>query len=368
MSHAYEMRPRRAFPLGSRAFWRSRFLALALGAVLVAPAAWAVEVPWLYEVTVPVADQSAAARLDAGSQALAQLLTRLTGLTSVPRNEAVSRALNAPDLYFNQFGFVREPEDGQDTLKLRLQFMPQAVLDLIRDANLPVWPSNRPSVLAWIVVDDGTIRRILAADAEHPLVEALERRSRERGVPLRLPLLDLTDQLTVEPAAVWGRLTQILEPASARYGADALLIGRLQLSPDMQWRAEWEFQADGQARQLSQQAREPAALGRAAADMIADELSARYAVLDRGVHRLDLSVSQVGRPVDYAELLRYLNGLEFVQEVAISAVSGDRLQVSLLTAADTGQLLELFSLDRRLLPDRSQVTAGPTLPLIWQGR
>lgn len=340
-----------------------------LGALLAPAPVVAVEVPWLYEVTVPVADQSASARLDAGSRALAQLLTRLTGLTSVPRNEAVTRALNAPDLYFNQFGFVREREDDRDVLKLRLHFMPQPVLDLIREANLPVWPSNRPSVLAWIVVDDGMVRRILgSADAEHPLVAALEQRCRERGVPLRLPLLDLTDQLTVEPAAVWGRLDQILEPASTRYGADTILIGRLQLMPDQEWRAEWDFRADGLPRQSIQQAGDPAALGRAAADLIADELAARYAVFDRGVRRVELSVSEVERAVDYAELLRYLNGLEFVQGVTVSAAAGDRLQLSLLTAADTEQLLELFSLDRRLLPDRSQVLPGPQLPLIWQRR
>lgn len=327
----------------------------------------AAEVPWLYEVEVPVEDQSTSARLDAAGRALAQLLTRLTGLASVPRNEAVSRALAAPDLYYNQFGFERDEEDGG--LMLRLQFVPQAVLNLIRDAGLPIWRANRPTVLTWIVVDDGNVRRILGADTDHPVVTALEKRARERGVPLRLPLLDLTDQLTVEPAAVWGRLSQILEPASERYGADVVLVGRLeQQLTEERWNVSWELWVDGEVRHLDQQAREPARLGRAAADLVADELAGRYAVLDRGVRRLDLAVSRVAGAQDYADLLRYLGGLEFVEEVVVSAVAGDRLSVSLLTAAGPDQLLELFRLDRRLLLDRSDPMPGSPIELVWQGR
>lgn len=338
-------------------------LALLLLTPLAAPVR-AVEVPWLYDVEVPVADQSSSARLDAASRALAELLTRLTGLTSVPRNEEVSRALAAPDLYYNQFRFQQQ-EEGEG-LTLRLQFVPDAVLDLIRDAGLPIWRANRPTVMAWIVVDDGTVRRILGADSDHPIVEAMSERARERGVPLRLPLLDLTDQLTVEPAAVWGRLSQILEPASERYGADTVLVGRLQQVSDERWSGSWEFWVDGDSRRIDQQAGDPAPLGRAAADLVADELAARYAVLDRGVRRLDLAVSQVTGAADYAALLRYLGGLEFVEEVSVSYVSGHTLQVSLLTAAGQDQLLELFRLDRRLLLDRSPSLPGSPIELVWQ--
>jgi hypothetical protein len=331
----------------------------------------AVEVPWLYDVEVPVENQSTPARLDAAGRALAELLTRITGLASVPRNEAVSRALAAPDLYYNQFRFERarsEPGQDDDGLQLRLQFVPEVVLDLVRDAKLPIWRANRPTVMVWIVVDDGLVRSILGADSVHPVVTAITARARERGVPVRLPLLDLTDQLTVEPAAVWGRLSQILEPASERYGADAILVGRLQQRPDEPSAVSWELWVDGDIRHLEQEAREPAPLGRAAADLVADELAGRYAVLDRGVRRLDLAVSAVAGAADYADLLRYFGDLEFVEEVIISAVSGDRLEMSLITAAGPDQLLELFRLDQRLLPDPSTLMPGPPIELVWQGR
>lgn len=337
---------------------------LLLGLLCLAVPLRAADVTWLYDAEVPVADQSPLARLDAAGRALTEVLSRVTGLASVPRNEVVSRALAAPDLYYNQFRF-----DGRgDELILQLQFVPQSVLGLIRDARLPIWGANRPTVVAWIVIEDDNERRLLGAASGHPLIDALQERARYRGLPLRLPLLDLEDQLAVEPAAVWGRLSQTLLPASERYGADIVVVGRVQHLDDDRWAAAWEFWIDAEVREHSQQGGEPAALGRGAADLLADELASRYAVLDRGVRRLDLQVSAVNGAADYADLLRYFNALEFVEQVQISSVAGNRLGVSLLTGADPDQLMDLFRLDQRLFPDLLHQTPGPPIELVWQRR
>lgn len=322
------------------------------------------EVPWLYDVEVPVEDQSTSARLDAAGRALAEVLSRVTGLASVPRNEGVSRALAAPDLYYNQFGFNRKDED----LMLALQFVPDSVLNLVREARLPIWRSNRPGVVAWIVLDDGRERRLLGAGSDHPLIAGLEARARYRGVPLRLPLLDLADQLAVEPAAVWGRLSQTLLPASERYGADIIMVGRIQRLADERFAAAWEFWIEAEVVEHAHEADDPQALGRAAADLLADELASRYAVLGRGVRRLDLQVSAVNDASDYAELLRYFSELEFVEEVQVSSVAGNRLGVWLLTGAQPDQLMELFRLDQRLFPDLLHQAPGPPIELVWQRR
>jgi uncharacterized protein len=339
---------------------------IALGVLLPAPAARAAEVPWLYDVQVPVADQSPRARLESAREGLAQVLTRLTGLTRLPASEVIDRALAAPDLYYNQFGFRRDDENGG--LLLQLQFMPDAVLNLIRQANLPVWRSSRPTVLAWVVVDDGGERQILGSVSEHPAVVALKQRAVERGLPLLLPLMDLADQMAVEPAVVWGRLSQPLLEASERYDADILLIGRLQERPDGRWSGSWEFWVDGDVHDRTEQASEPARLGIVAADLVSDEIAARYAVRDSGVRRVELNISAVESAADYADLLRYFSGLEFVDEVDVWTVSGDRIGVSLVTSAEPEQLQELFRMDRRLFPDSLRMSPGPAMELVWQRR
>lgn len=87
---------------------------------LLAPTAWAVDVSgWLYRVEVPVTAQSTSARLEASRSALLTVLSRVTGLASVPRVEVIRGALDAPDLYYSQFGFFTNPDDPDNPSTLR---------------------------------------------------------------------------------------------------------------------------------------------------------------------------------------------------------------------------------------------------------
>ncbi len=187
--------------------------------LLCAPPGFAVPVPWLYDVDIAVAGRTGAARLAVSGTALAEVLSRVSGLAHVPRNAAVREALGQPERYYNRFVFLNDRE-------LRIHFDPAAVLGLVDAAGLPVWSANRPTVVAWLVVERGGVRRVV--DGGHELAVPLVRRARQRGVVLKLPLMDLEDRLLVQPSVVWGRLFSALSEASGRYQADVVLVGRLQ--------------------------------------------------------------------------------------------------------------------------------------------
>lgn len=345
--------------------------------VLQAPSlARAVEVTWIYDALVPVADQSAGARLDAGRAGLLQVLTRITGLSSIPDSEALQAALAVPDRYYNQFVFEKPPvptdaEQGDGTeeqpaLLLRMQFVPATMLRLVRQAGLPIWRSERPMVIAWLVADTGDDRRILGADSDSPAVRSLTRRALERGVPLQLPLMDLQDQLEVEPGVIWGRLSQSLVPASERYGAEIILIGRLRAGAGGRWSGSWEFWIDGEVSELDEQNLAEDALGVAVVDRLADDLVERYAVQDRSVQELRLGVGGVKDAADYAGLMRYLSALEFVDDVRVARVEGNRLELGLVTTADAERLLTLFEADGLLVADKLNRQVSGTIELVWQ--
>ena len=65
---------------------------------------------WLYEVDVPVSAQSEQARTTAASAGLLRVLTRITGLASVPRNAQIVAALSHPEAYYNAFNFIGEAD------------------------------------------------------------------------------------------------------------------------------------------------------------------------------------------------------------------------------------------------------------------
>lgn len=341
-----------------------------IAVLLEVPAARAQPVPWLYQVDVPVEDRSARARRAASRVALLELLTRLTGLEEVPV-DAVSGALSAPDLYYSQFGYLevdRIGDDGipQKELRLSVQFLQPSAQRLIREARLPIWRSERPTVVAWVVVETGGVREILSADSPSALAVAVRQRATERGLPLVLPLMDLEDQSAVDPASVWGRLSAVLDPASRRYDADVIPVGRVRAAAGGTWKWDWEFWIGGQPFALAGESADIAESGVAGVDALADELARRFAVPSREPEPIRLDVSGVQTPTDYAGLLDYLGGFEFVEDVALTDLNGDRLGVTLLTGARLEQLLTLFEFDGRLFQAALSPVSPANVQLMWK--
>lgn len=357
-----------------------RFLLLMILLLPGSPRATEV-VPWLYEVGVPVADQSAAERSRAAADGLKKLLTRLTGLAYVPMTPEVTEALDQPDRYYNEFRFARvaadpadppaDPENpARDGLELVIQFDPDPVQALIRAAGLPIWRAQRERVLVWVVLAEGSGRQILGATSDVPLIAGLNEGARDRGLPLTLPLLDLEDQLAVDPAAVWGRLSQAIDPASRRYGADVLLLGRITPSETADaggWDGDWEFWVDGVVVPFTTSGTDLAGQGREAVEVLADELAARRVVHGRQAGQLQLAVSGIRSPADYGALLNYLNSLEFVQKVGVSGLEGGRLLLLLDTPADPDRLLGTFERDGQLYDDQLALVDDADLRLVWRG-
>ena len=98
------------------------------------------------------------------------------------------------------------------------------------------------------------------------------------------------------------------------------------------------------------------------ADFLADELAGRFAVLARQPNRVGLTIVGIDSPVGYGRLLGYLDELEFVSSVDVSAVEADRLEITLHTRAGLEQLVELFESDGRIRPDPANEAV-----LIWRG-
>jgi hypothetical protein len=158
-----------------------RTIALAIVCLAAAPAR-AENAGWLYSVDVPVADQSPGARQGAARDGLAVVLSRLTGLARMPDDARIRSALASPDRYYSRFGYVAGA--APDTIAVRLQFSPPALFDLIRSTGLPIWPSARPAVRATLVLNDGAGPRFADPVADQLLVDALQARALERGIPL----------------------------------------------------------------------------------------------------------------------------------------------------------------------------------------
>ena len=308
----------------------------------------------LYEVEVDVPDQSPSARRAAAREGLDTVLARMSGLAALPLSSAIQEARGRPAPYYNRFLFVEER-------RLKFFFAPAAVLNLIDRARLPIWPENRPAAIAWLVVGQGGRRRIV--QESHPLAVAMQAQARRRGVQVRLPLMDLQDQLQVQPSVVWGGAAVLLAAASRRYGAEVVLSARLQQNEDLGYEGRALASMSRADLETALAGESPAELGAAIADFLADGLASRYAIPWRTPQWLPLWVDGVASPLHYGQLLRYLEALDFVQGVQFVALHQERLEVALQTRAEMAPLIELLTMDGRM----AKATGASANRLTWRG-
>lgn len=355
-------------------------LAVAVG--LWPTSAWADVVEWLYDVDVPIA-AATSGEVDprrAAGRALRELLVRMTGLKPLPNTAAVRGAIANPDRYYAQYGFVTRPaqrlpegDPGDDVTETRLavRFDTQAVLDLLRSAELPIWGQDRPRVLIWLVLDRHDAKREMASAASGDIPAKLHEAARQRGLLVELPLLDLPDRY-LAPADLWGGFGARVDAASRRYDPDVLVVARLHEGREGAWTVDWRLRDPddpyGEARDLSFAADEAEAL-RWAVDRSADELGRRLAVTGTSTDIMQLVVTGADTPPAYGAVLRYLASREYLEQVDVVGWTGTSLELALHARTDASRVRGLLSLGGMFSAGDSSAfsAAQPSAHLVWQG-
>ncbi len=344
------------------------FLRVGLVCLLALPhSAWSYATPeWLFTVDVPVQNQTVAERERVAQEGLLRVLTRITGLTSVPRTPEVTRALQRAQNYYNEFVFFRDQKSGEN--QLRINYQRDAILDLVRAARLPIWWTNRPVAVAWVVIEEAGERRILGASDDHPLSDALVAYGRSRGFDIKLPVMDLQDHSAISAADVWGGVSESIDFASSRYGADIVMTLKLRSTLTFmgrQLQGVWNYWHEGEpfvSNVSTDQFEDVVATG---VDPILERMLALYSVHARSDHRWELKIGGMSDVDAYVGLMSYLEGLDFVASVAVSSLTGDEVAVVLETTADSDQLIRLLTVQDRLRRDNLYLGRG--VRLRWVG-
>ena len=314
-----------------------RILALRILAVLFCgfcASSQAEMVRGLYEGQVLVSSEDEAERLGAQGRALRQVLGKLSGVAN-PGGALVDAAVADPQRFLQQFSYRRT--DGPDaSLSLWASFEASAVDALVRDAQLPVWSAQRPSMLVWLAVASAQNIELLAPDSVAPyeqILPAINRRAWARGIPVTYPLLDLEDRVRIQSADIWQLDRNKIMEASARYGSGAVLVGRVEADGSGAWSARWVLFESGAESQWTTRGLSASGAVPGAVDEVADRLSARYAVLDTGEqangNTITVQIVDVRTLGDYARALVYLQGLDQVSALVLRAARNNELRLSM---------------------------------------
>ncbi|PWE43880.1 DUF2066 domain-containing protein [Pseudomonas prosekii] len=293
-----------------RFFSKSLFVAGCLS--LVSLASHAENVKGLYQVRQPVSSQSPEVRDQATQEALDTLVLRLTGDPKAAQNPGLAAIRKDPQQIISQYGFDAGPPEV-----LKVDFDPATTEAALRRAGLSLWGANRPSILGWWL-NDSTEGSSLVGDGQSSAAP-LRRAAQHRGLPLRLPLADLSEQLVATAPNLEGNDAAPLRDASERYNADALLAVHAH-EEGGQWQAKWHLWLGDQKEAGSVQGADQAAVADAVMLAISQRLAPRF-VVKPGVAGEQLLEVQGMNLERYAALGRLLDPFG----ARLQSVEGDRI-------------------------------------------
>jgi hypothetical protein len=335
---------------------RRLLVAVLLG--LAGPAA-AVVVEGLHDVRITVPDQGAEARARAFRDALAEVLVRVTGDPMAPNAPDLAPLMRNPQRFLNRFSYAEEPLPDAPAgtpvpLVMLARFDPVALERAVREAGRAVWGRERPLILTWFAVDDGSARHLVADDASEA-AEAARVTARRRGLALRFPGLDAHDREALTFADLWGGFEDRIQAAVAPYAADLSVVGGVTRA-GAGWQGRWLLvQRDGRIERRASQGATLAAAVAGVFDGVATELAAEYAVqADPGqLAELELSVAGVSDVAAYARTVRHLEGLSLVRSVQVLRVAGEILTLRVVHAGAQRNLEQTIALGGVLAVDAS---------------
>ena len=300
---------------------------------MVSPLAWG-DVA-LYQAAVPLKSTAEADRAAAFGEALKIAAVRASGRRDAGDATAIAAAAADPTRYIQQYSTTTDR-------MLRVGFDGRAMEQLLQQAGLPLWPSERPTttVLLFAPSVGGGSRAVTAAERPPERLE-IEWAAQVRGLPLTWPAE------TVDAGAAGAASASARGPCWS-------------VRPDRRY--DWTF---GHAGQTARGQGSPAAgLG-----LAADTLAARYAPgSTRGVSTVPIRVGGLDGVRSYAALTTYLDGLSLVRGVSLHELSGSTVLLDLSVRGDLELLRRIFALDGRLTPAaRTEAATTQEAPdFVWQ--
>ncbi|MFT6154554.1 MAG: hypothetical protein ACJA0E_001466 [Bermanella sp.] len=316
----------------------------------------AMQVNGLYDARVVVINQSAEARKQGAKAGLMDVLYKVSGFPVPADNAVVNRAFSLADQYLSQFSFTRVGEEEWDdnippgSSYLNMKFEGKSIQNIIRQAQLPRWGANRPNVMVWVIVDDGS-RQILSDASDHKAISMLETASKKRGVPLVLPVYDLEDSFKLPIEQLWGLFKDSIVKASERYAAESILAGRVYRLDNDRWGGNFRFYFKQQEYEYEFESNSLEALllsgVSAAGNVLADTFALKPSVVKKG--SLTISVRNVKELEDYGNLLAYLQKLAVTKQVSLIKVTDQVVLLELSLNGTLEQFKQSISLNNKLI-------------------
>ncbi len=273
----------------------------------------------LYAAATPVPNQSAKERDQAFKRDLARVLVKVSGNPNAAQVAALSSVLSNAGNLVVEYRYRTVPLSQGGGQKLWARFDAKAVDKALIQGGQGTWGRGRPTVVAW-VLDAGSI---VADDPNAPIVSSMRKEAQQRGLPLVIPLMDLTDQKRVSGFDIRTLFLPALQSASQRYGAHAMLIGVINPA-DVGVKSQWTLVFDNNSMPFQESADTSQQAGAAAVGQATTLLAQQLAYLPSvgGGGQMRVVVSGVNSLANLKQVETLIKGVPGVGSLQLDSVRG----------------------------------------------
>lgn len=321
---------------------------------------YAAEVNNLYQAQLAVDSRDEDEREQLAPQLLHQVILKVVGNSALLNDTDLQPVLKQAGQYVQQFEYVRTNDVSADLtqpdrLALKISFDPDGVNRLIQGLGLPVWGKIRPDILAWVAINKDQSQQLLSLEnADSDITPLFETAADKRGLPILLPLMDLQDLTQISFDTVWQQDEATVQLASARYGADMLLMCQATVEGDIAT-IHWQLVTDDDSKRWQSQGTLQAAL-EAGVGQLADILASQYSqTVDTSLadQRLTMHISDVIDYGDFTRLMSYLRQLDYITDIRVINLNQQMLNLDIAFTGNVQVLQRTLAVGRMLTEDNS---------------
>jgi hypothetical protein len=323
----------------------------------------------LYDAKIPVDNQSEKTQNNAFSLALKQVLVKVRGNNDLLTDQKIKRAITKATRFVRSYSYDKQ----ESQLYLVINFDPQRVENVIRNAGFPVWDKRRPDTLIWLAIksSDDSERKIARPIEYADIYQQMSLRAAQRGITLMFPVWDLDDIQSLGVYDIWGGFSAQISQASERYSVPSVLSARIYLSDKqssdaaqssakasaksaLQWSADWTMIEGGGLLAGKLQGVNSLTIAESLIDELADQLSMKYAIdltqIDSADSNVQIVVNNIDSLTYYSLALGSLENMSIVNSATLIQQQGPRATFELDLLGDIDDLTNALSLDSKIRP------------------
>lgn len=292
---------------------------------------WAVKMTSLYKAEIPVNSQSDEARVQAVKQGLIQVLIKVSGNPAIEENATIRARLQKAENYLQEYSY--ESSSLPDTpYLLELHYDVMAVNRLLKNMGAASWGEHRPLILVWLAMTTPEQpAEIVGDEASNDIQSTMKQSAKKYGLPLIFPAMDMADISQVSVENVLSASLPALKKAGMRYKPDAFLIGQVNAKDDF-FQGQWQLVLDNNQWSWTLSDKSMANMLTTLLHEISRALAQHYTISLAKVREqwIRLEVTDVAERSDFSSLMQFLKQLTPVEQVQLSKVSGNVVELEVL--------------------------------------